>query len=121
MAIKPNAWEITEDRLFDRESEQAKDDEQKRRNTEHLRWLLKKLLTGVTLTAEEGRELFYEWICNSQILKVDAMTGNASTYHRLGQQQWPRDMIKFLKDMDIDLFHKMEKEAMRRNKKKKEE
>lgn len=120
MGLKANAHEIMESRLVDKESEQAITEEQKRRNGEHLTWLLNKLLTGQQLTAEEGRELWYEWICNSRILQVDAMTGNASTYHRLGQQQWPKDMIRFLKDMNIDLFHKMEKEAMRRNKKKEE-
>ena len=89
--------------------------------TAKLRHSMLKLLTGDQLTAAEGRELFYEHFCNARVMQVDPMTGNANTYHRLGQRKWAEEEIRYLKDADIDLFQKAEKESVIRRKQQEEE
>ena len=117
MAVKTNALQIIEDnRLVNREAAQDRTEEQARRHRQRLDMLLRRLLSGEPLTAEDGRELFYDFICNGEIMRKRSMTGNAMTYFILGKKEWAEDMAAFTKDLSIDLFHKMEKEYVSRRK-----
>lgn len=122
MAIKEGAVEQVLNKHYRRrEDEQERIAKRIERDAIRRHDLLRKLLVGERLTAEEGRELWWSSVCNGDILKVNPMTGNAQTYHLLGKQEWAKEQIEDVKQMDIGLFQKMEREAYARNKNKDDE
>jgi hypothetical protein len=116
MAIKANAQQVLEDRFATREGRKADKREHAAKIKAEMRHSLHKLLSGEPMTAEEGRAFFWEVIANATIMHTDPMTGNAQTYFRLGERAWPEMLMKLAKDVSIDLYHKMEKESIKRHK-----
>jgi len=94
--------------------EQEEREKQMKLNHERIVELVRKLMDGKPLTPEQGRRLVWEFFSNVPVMKTDPMTGNSRTYHILGQQQWAREKMQWLKQMDISLYQKMEREAVYR-------
>jgi len=117
MAVKADAENILKRNLKARQAKQDADDKHKE-NTKVARIedLLTRLLSGKQMSAKDGREFFYEYICNNSVFKHSVFTGNSETYKRIGEQEWARDLMQFAKLVDIKLYHKMEIEAIDRNK-----
>lgn len=118
MAIKNNAMELIEERrLVKREAEKAEHKEKAEEKRARARYLMHKLLSGEQMSAEEGREIFYECIVNSNAMHMEEMTGNSYTYWVLGYKEWPKQLIASAKKWHFDLWQKCEKEHYERNKK----
>lgn len=116
--IRPDAWKIIEERsLANRNADADMDEQTQLKRTEKLHYLLKKLLTGAQLSGEEGRELFYEWIADLPMLKVNPFTGNSQTYFILGCQQRPKQLLQLIEEEFFEEFVKMKREAVARKKK----
>jgi len=66
-----------------------------------------------------GRELLWDILIDANSLKLNPYTRNADTYYILGLQRQAKFCTEVIKDIDFELYQKMEKEA--RNRKKREE
>ena len=89
-----------------------------KRARERVSGLLKKLLNGDPLKAEEGRELFWTCVVNGNAMHIRTYTGNAQTYYNCGLRDHAELWIRELKEnISLDLFHEMEREAYSRSKK----
>lgn len=116
--IKSNAMDLIEQhRLVDRRKEQDSRTEALEKKRSRARYLMHKLLSGEHMTAEEGREVFYECIVNSDAMRMEEMTGNSYTYWVLGYKEWPKQLIEAVKKWHFDLWQKCEKEHYDRTKK----
>ena len=115
--IRPDAYELLEKRMSAGYKKNDVQNKQTTKKLERFRTLLHRLLVGERLTAEEGRELFWEVLSECKSLEADPFTGNSQTYYNLGMQVLPRYLCNLAKDIDIQVFHKMELEAQTRRKK----
>jgi CCR4-NOT transcriptional regulation complex NOT5 subunit len=115
--VVDNALEILDRNLAKRENEKKERSENRDRKHERFRDLVKRLLDGNKLSAEEGRELYWDVMAQGRALEADPFTGNSQTYYNLGLQRHPRYLVSLAKDISIELFHAMEREAIVRQKK----
>ena len=70
--------------------------------------------TRKIMSEQGGREWLWEFVMNAPIMNLNPYTGNATTYYILGEQRPTRDLITYLKQIDLKLYHLMEKEAQER-------
>lgn len=64
-----------------------------------------------------GRKWMWNFVINAPIVRQNPYTGNAGTHHILGEQRQAKCTITYLKNLALDLFQLMEKEAYERKKK----
>jgi len=114
VGVKPNAMELLEQNLASRQKAASKRTDKQLSRQQHFRDLVERLLNGHHLTAIEGRELYWEVMAQCEALEADPFTGNSQTYYNLGLQVHPRFMQSLAKNISIELFHKMEREAITR-------
>jgi len=114
MTIKGNAQEILDRRLSDRTNEQEGRNEAHAQRVRKQHLTLRKLLSGEPIGARDGREFFWELVANAEAMSRDPMTGNAKTYFNLGERKWATHLLDIAMEVNIDLFQKMQKEAITR-------
>jgi len=73
--------------------------------------------TRKLMSEAAGREWLWEMVLNAPIMNLNPYTGNATTYYILGEQRPTRDLITYLKRIDLKLYQKMELEAQIREQK----
>lgn len=103
MAIKQDAWERIQQKLDDSYGETQEDRNARR---EHL--MRKQMET------EDGREFLWEFVACAQALRMKPYTGNSDCYYILGMRAWPEGLLSDAKRSSLNLYHKMESEAMQR-------
>lgn len=113
MAIK---WEAVDEWLKEhsvesRQKRGAGDQDARRRKAERRQELVAQLLSQPW-----GRELWYDIIADADVLKMNAMTGNAQSYYILGLQEVADRNMKWVKQFHFKEWLLMEQEAYNRKK-----
>jgi len=99
--------EMFEDSYGDKKDKQRKMEAERRsRITKQEKY------TRKIMSENAGRAWMWDFVINAPIMNINPYTGNAATYFILGEQRPTRDIIEYLKKLDLKLYHKMETEAM---------
>lgn len=111
MAIKPEVLDkwLEEHSVDKRKREAGMDTDERRRKAERRRELVEQLLSEPW-----GRELWYDIIAEADVLKMNAMTGNAQSYYILGLQEVADRNMKWVKQFHFKQWLLMEQEAHNR-------
>ena len=106
--------------ILDAEYEDSKKDRLEKHEERQKRKVDAQLGNLLKLMNEKwGRELLWDVLVDTSSLKLNPYTRNADTYYILGLQRQAKLCSDILKELDLNLYHKMEQEAY--NRKKREE
>lgn len=111
MAIKQEAYDqwLKDHSVEARQKHSAVDMEKLRRKADRRNELIEQLLSEPW-----GRELWHDIIADADVLKMNAMTGNAQSYYILGLQEVADRNMKWVKKFHFDKWLLMEREAYNR-------